>query len=272
MTRLTTPLVFAVLGVFFACESKTPQADPELPDPPCGTRDGMVGLKRLDTGECFWMDARPVSRREFLDAVEAGMPFAEDGACGEHDTHAPQLKVGRTQYCQGSDNIDPDQLAAGVNYLNWPPGGNTEHLPINCASWCDATAYCDFVGKRLCNAADVGRFDADAARADEVHAACAADVKISDDLQGKTCLCWNPTQNECDTSQSRWDCTLNQCEGPYAGMQCMISTHLFVQADRPAMQSMGWRGEALDCTLGSVAVETARQDDIDSANIVCCAD
>ena len=273
MMRSAIPLFFALVGVVFACDGKTPQADPALPDPPCGTRDGMVGLKRLDTGECFWMDARPVSQGEFFDAIEAGMTFADDSACTEHDAYAPILNPSRSQYCKGEMNLDTWAIHDGLQYLKWPPGSNTWHLPMNCASWCDAKAYCDFVGKRLCRAADVGRFEAIAAQADEIHAACATDVQPTGRIEGKGyCACWSSAIGECDMSVSPWQCTLNQCEGPYAGMHCMISNHLFVQADRPAMQSMGWRGEALDCTLGSVALETARQEDLDEANIVCCAD
>ncbi|MGK0362395.1 MAG: hypothetical protein ACI9U2_004716 [Bradymonadia bacterium] len=157
--------------------------------------------------------------------------------------------------------------------MSWPPTSGTGHLPLACAGWCDAKAYCQHVGKRLCHAADAGQFDAQAASADEIHAACAIDTNPTGQAEGKTCMCWSALNNECkQASDGTRGCTLDQCEGPYAGMQCMMSTHIYVQSDRPAMQSMGWRGETLDCTLGSLAVDEASPEQIDAASIVCCAD
>lgn len=259
-----------------ACNSKTAQPDPALPEPPCGTRDGMVGIKRLDTGACFWMDARPVSRREFLDAVEAGMPFAMDGACAGHAEHAPQFRVSRTDWCKGRDNLfdiygSQLDLQGVPHYLKWPPGGNTGHAPMNCASWCDAKAYCDFVGKRMCRGADVGRLSEATVGADEVSAACAVRGEPKGNAEGRTCACWYTQPDECRRNDG-WDCTLTQCEGPYAGMHCMMGNHLFVESNEPAMQSMGWDMSALNCAEGSVAVARGSQSDRDSANIVCCTD
>lgn len=260
-----------MLCCLLACDSKTPQSDPVLPEPPCGTQNGMVGIKRLDTGACFWMDARPVSRGEFFGAVEAGMPFSADGACAEHDTHAPVLNRDRSGFCHGETNLTDLEILEGRQYMGWPPGGNTRHLPMQCASWCDARAYCSFVGKRLCQAADTDQFSSAAAQEDEIHAACTTG-RSPIELPEANCACLDEGLNDCDKTVSPWECALRQCEGPLLGMQCMVKSPIYVQSDQPAVQSMGWRGSGLDCSLGSIAISDAPQRAIDSANIVCCSD
>lgn len=260
------------LGLLLACDSKTPRADPELPDPPCGTRDGMVGLKRLDTGECFWMDARPVSRKEFYDAVQAGMPLSDDTACAEHERHAPHLGPNRSEECYRIQDIRGCGLQEGAPYLPWPPASIVNYLPMYCARWCDAHTYCQFVGKRLCRAADVGKIEPLSASADELRAACVADGDHRGLTQGASCSC-RSRLDECQTIEGpRWSCVLEQCAGPYEGMNCLRQHHIYVHSDQPAMESMGWDGETLDCDLGSLAVVDASKREIDDASIVCCAD
>lgn len=252
-----------VLGLLCACDSKTPQADPELPDPPCGTRDSMVGLKRLDTGECFWMDARPVSQQTYYDAVQSGMAFSDHPACADHDEHAPHMGPDRSFECYRIQDYDPATLQSGAaQNLDWPPGSRAQ-TPMYCATWCDAEAYCAHVGKRLCRATDVGPFDVNAAQASELQAMCTAGSGDSAVILGESAK-----------SSSGCGCYSSPpaCEGPYGEMWCIANQHFFVESDVPAVRAVDVANNRTVCDRPTMALAGATPYFSDFAKILCCAD
>ncbi len=70
----------------------------------------------------FWIDSTEVTRAQYA-AWLATKPSAQPAECSWNTSFTP-----------GCD---------------WPPGDKGDH-PVVCVDWCDANAYCQGVGKRLC--------------------------------------------------------------------------------------------------------------------------
>jgi sulfatase modifying factor 1 len=93
---------------------------------------------------------------------------------------------GQTSACSGNEDYTPS--------CSWTPGSD-ENLPVVCVDWCDAKAFCDAAGKRLCGRIGDGSgypFESyDDASISEWHAACTSggtyDYPYGDDVDTTIC-------------------------------------------------------------------------------------
>ncbi len=98
-----------------------------------------------------------------------------------------KTEVSRAQYAAwletspaiGKQKADCAKNADFTPTCNWPPGGEPDR-PVTCVDWCDAKAYCEAAGKRLCGrigggAVPFAQYDDPAIS--EWHAACTSGGK-----------------------------------------------------------------------------------------------
>lgn len=97
-----------------------------------GPCEGLPGPTMVDLG-AFCMDSTEVSNAQYLAFLEAGLQ--------------PQVFTNDPAYCSFNTSFVPS---------TWPaPAGHDDH-PVMWVDWCDAHAYCEWAGKRLCSAVDAG--------------------------------------------------------------------------------------------------------------------
>lgn len=145
---------------------------------PTAAADDAGGDGRADTGPpaveetTVTVDPKP----EITDAglgdgptVEGGVGDASSGKC--NSTRGPEmveLVFGAVSYCIDSTEVTNEQYAPFIAEPNKPLkhercGSNTNYAPncgdrhtklpnepVNCIDWCDAWAFCEWAGKRLC--------------------------------------------------------------------------------------------------------------------------
>jgi len=113
----------------------------------------MVRVEDDDLGVDFCIDRTEVTLEAygaFLAVAEASTP-AQPSAC-----------VSNRAFTNRPDGTCPDFTSAS-------------ELPVHCVDWCDAWAYCDYAGKRLCRGLDGESLAwSDAAILGEWHFACSA--------------------------------------------------------------------------------------------------
>jgi formylglycine-generating enzyme required for sulfatase activity len=86
----------------------------------------VAKLVTVDGG--YSIDATEVTRLQYFSWLETEPPWpAADSACGAQQGYEPDAAC-----LEGKQLSDP------------------EHQPMTCVDWCDAAAYCQGVGKRLC--------------------------------------------------------------------------------------------------------------------------
>lgn len=124
---------------------------------PCPGQRGMVGIPFPD-GACYLMDPWPVTRGEYHTALAEGPLVSSHPACAGRSpaegprgetidgTNVPGSYCDTTYYEYEDDGI----LLTFRRRLPWPPSEAEGPEPMVCVSWCDAHAYCERVGKRLC--------------------------------------------------------------------------------------------------------------------------
>lgn len=111
----------------------------------------MIGA-RLKEGDCVLIDAKSVSRGEYFDALRRDeLRPASHPACIAVMGHGPRRLV------DGNDACSELALPTGGRppwegepLFPWPPSTDERELPMACINWCDALAYCESKGKRLC--------------------------------------------------------------------------------------------------------------------------
>jgi sulfatase modifying factor 1 len=105
----------------------------------------MLGacVTTMVTAGDYAIDATEVTARQYSQFLESG----EHGSIAQ-----PELCMDNTAF-----SVYRDALCVG--YVFDPEGA--PDLPIVCVDWCDAHAYCHWVGKRLCGALDGGSVSPD---------------------------------------------------------------------------------------------------------------
>lgn len=130
-------------------EEPPPVLDVEVLPPTvsdCSSREGMIGA-RLKDGECFLIDAKKVTRGQYYDALRRNeLKPASHPACGDVNGFGPRLDWDPESRCGGMQHPYDGPL-----WFPWPPSGDELSAPMGCVNWCDALAYCESQGKRLCH-------------------------------------------------------------------------------------------------------------------------
>lgn len=148
----------ALFSTVVACSASAPREELQ-PDPdqlhnlgadgcPAGLSEGGMGPDMVRLPEGFCMDTTEVKRGEYNEWVEtAPSTSGQSASCSENDDFASTC---------GDDRF-PDN-------------------PAVCVDWCDAKAFCEAAGKRLCGQIGTGEgyaFDSyDDPAVSEWHAAC----------------------------------------------------------------------------------------------------
>lgn len=136
---------------------------------PAGLAEGGMGPAMVRTPEGFCIDVTEVSRVQYAALLTA-----------------PPAASGQGAECVRNDDFTPS--------CEWPPKGNPDH-PVVCVDWCDAKAFCQAAGKRLCGSVVDGSSYAFESYADpalsEWQAACSAggrhEYTYGDTLDTKIC-------------------------------------------------------------------------------------
>lgn len=176
--------------------------------PDCPARAGMVGV-RLGGGACFLIDAHQVSRADYRDAVAGGTLQSSAPECaGNPAAGEPRLDpTGSSGFACGNPPVECTEIQCPPDMyrMHWPPRSGEGGLPMACVDWCDAAAYCESAGKRLCTSGEAGAGPLADVDADEWYAACSGG--------GSRTYSYGDVEDpHCDPAAGA------ECEGAYAGL------------------------------------------------------
>lgn len=220
---------------------------------PCPS--GGVEMVRLPEGFCI--DTMEVTRAQYREWLDTNPSVADqDGACSDNGDFTPTCNWDR----------DPDQ-------------------PVVCVDWCDAKAYCEGVGKRLCGAIGGGPYDVDSyadAATSEWFAACSSggryDYTYGDELD--TTICRGADAEDYTTWGLADVGSFAECHSPDADYAAVfdLSGHVAEWDDACNEQGCRIRGgsyqhhaHGLRCAMGE-RLFWPRTRTVSAVGIRCCAD
>ena len=139
-------------------------------DCPAGVSDSGLGPDMVRMPQDFCIDKTEVTRAQYRTWLETSPAVG-----------------GQTGACSQNDDFTPSCL--------WPPASADENKPVVCVDWCDAKAFCEAAGKRLCGRIGDGTAypfeDYDDPSISEWHAACSSggsyDYPYGDTLDTTIC-------------------------------------------------------------------------------------
>ncbi len=184
-----------------------------------GGCSGTTGATMVRTPLGYCIDSTEVTRSQYgmwLASTNAATLSAQDATtCGWNDAFAPDSTC-----MQGISYCD----AAGCSYSVCHDNEEScRNRPQVCVDWCDASAYCRSVGKRLCGkigGGPTGFSDYAMATASQWYAACSSDGKLGfpyDSSYGIGFCNYNNRLSPVDVA------SLSSCQAPppYAGVYDM---------------------------------------------------
>lgn len=227
---------------------------------PAGEENAGMGPEMVRLPEGFCIDTTEVTRAQY-DAWLATAPST----------------AGQPTACSANDDLSP-----GCD--------SDDHQPVVCVDWCDARAYCEAAGKRLCGGISDGEaydFDAYADPAvSEWHAACtsggANEYTYGNELDTQVCRggdaedyttwgrvdvgtlegCHSPDSDysavyDLSGNVAEWD---NACDGDDAGSPCRIRGGAYE-----------FQGVGLRCAMAE-NLRWPRMRSVVAVGFRCCAD
>lgn len=216
-----------------AAQDTIPDVTPDAVDPDAesGAKDAAVvdGAEAGDADACgcsaleqCWNGSSCVAK---LVPVEGG--YAIDATEVTRSQYLAWLNTSppttaQPSYCEWNTTFTPEtnHVMAGCNPHTWPPDDGDDR-PIGCVDWCDAYAYCQGVGKRLCGAIGGGPAafdDFDDATKSQWYNACSSGGvykhPYGDEYQPGIC-------NDGETGQPDWVRvgSLDQCQSTVDGYE-----------------------------------------------------
>ncbi|MEZ4233954.1 MAG: SUMF1/EgtB/PvdO family nonheme iron enzyme [Polyangiaceae bacterium] len=253
----------------------TRQSDPEsplTPEPPragegscpAGSDDAGLGPDMLRVPEGFCIDKTEVTRAQYAAWLDT----------------SPSTS-GQSSACASNDGFTPS--------CGWPAGSDGEK-PVVCVDWCDASAFCEAAGKRLCGkVGDGGPYafeDYDDPAQSEWFAACTSGGKY-DYTYGST-LDTSVCRDADADDYTQWGLadvgSFPDCHSPDAAYSKLydLSGHVAewdqgCQSDDPEAPcrirggSYQHHAHGLRCDMGR-ALEWPRTRQVESVGFRCCAD
>lgn len=206
----------------------------------------------------FSVDSTEVTRAQYRAWLDTSPPLG---------TQIPE--------CSWNDSYTPG--------CQWPPGDEADH-PVVCVDWCDAYAYCQGVGKRLCGKIGGGPTGAndhfDPALSQWTHACSSGGLyryPYGDTYTAGACNIDDPEATEASAVASFPDC--QSPESGYQGVFDMVGNVLEWEdscgASTGPEDGCGMRGGAFgsgttsDCSSGG---SWPRRSQIDGFGFRCCRD
>jgi sulfatase modifying factor 1 len=187
-------------AVDIASPDLAPEAGPDVPPDAasCPPTSHGPALVRADG---FCIDSTEVTNVQYLAFVKA----KADDVSGQGDA------------CKWNTSYVP-----GGDMVVWPPLPGTDNHPVGSVDWCDAFAYCQWAGKRLCGRVTGGRLPSM-----EAGKSLASQWTIACSANGSRTYAYGPSYNQhvCNTdaaneSISHLENVMNRagCVGGYPGL------------------------------------------------------
>ena len=136
---------------------------------PAGQASAGMGPEMVRLPEGFCIDTTEVTRAQYGAWLET-----------------TPSSGGQPSMCADNEGFEPS--------CRWPPDNGEVNYPVVCVDWCDARAYCDAAGKRLCGQVGGGAYEFDSyddASVSEWHAACSSggeyEYSFGDEYDPLTC-------------------------------------------------------------------------------------
>lgn len=168
---------------------------------PCKTGNGTAGPRMIEA-DGYCIDSTEVTIAQYMQFVtDGGAGVSQAPVCAWNVTYAPAIDGTGDPRCTPG-NVDP--LVRPDN-------------PITCVDWCDAFAYCEWAGKRLCGAITGGSLTYDNITANsQWYLACAttaSNTYPNDSNDGGSCILGGSGSIPVGTSG---------CNGGYPGLSDMV--------------------------------------------------
>jgi len=127
-----------------------------------GCEDVCGGPKMIEVTSpngVYRIDETPVTQKQYAEflASTKRTPGTEHRICSQNTTYEPTFEDDN-----GTCTIGPDENA-GIGEFNFYMPDVSPNHPVFCVDWCDAVAFCEWAGKRLCGRIGGGIVDANEA-------------------------------------------------------------------------------------------------------------
>jgi len=145
------------------CDEDTLGPPSTTPPPTAGNCTGKSGppMLRIEASKPYCIDATEATNAEYLEFLDSDPLVTLPPECASWNLGG---------FAPGRDPEHPE-------VVTWPPAPGHEKYPVVGIDWCDAWAYCNWRGKRLCGRIGGGKQPLDEAadvRTDEWSYACSA--------------------------------------------------------------------------------------------------